>query len=202
MVEIKNLSFNYDNKIIFKETDFQWLKNEITVISGPNGSGKTTFGKLLSGIILPDKKKKHKLIKEKILFLPQDLDNYILSDNYGDNQIFRKNAGLDSGSEAFKIIEYFIDYKKVPYSCLSFGEKKLLSYFLYYASNYDGYIFDEPFSSLKGEPEKIMLKLIELIKEKNKYLLIISPEENFDYFREKKKWIIKDNRLLELKNEL
>ena len=50
MISIKNLSFSYDDKIIFNNLNLT-IKNNITTIIGLNGSGKSTLIKILSGLL-------------------------------------------------------------------------------------------------------------------------------------------------------
>ena len=59
MLNIKNLSCGYGNKLILKEVSFVAKQGEIVCILGPNGSGKTTLIKTIVGLIDP--------IKEDIL---------------------------------------------------------------------------------------------------------------------------------------
>ena len=47
MIEIKNLSYSIKNQELFKDLSFSIKENEWLAIIGPNGSGKTTFLKLL-----------------------------------------------------------------------------------------------------------------------------------------------------------
>ena len=65
MLSIKNLSKSFskkkylfskgaEHKKIIKNLSFETSNSSITFVQGPNGTGKTTFLKLLSGIILAD----------------------------------------------------------------------------------------------------------------------------------------------------
>lgn len=47
----KNLSCNYGKKVIFEGLDFSLEKGKILSILGPNGSGKTSFLKMILGLI-------------------------------------------------------------------------------------------------------------------------------------------------------
>ena len=56
-IELKNVSFNYgdENREIFKDLNFKISVGEIIGIEGENGTGKSTFLKVLSGLIKPSK---------------------------------------------------------------------------------------------------------------------------------------------------
>jgi iron complex transport system ATP-binding protein len=52
--EIKNLSFCYGEKIILRNFSCEIRSGEFLGVLGPNGCGKTTLIKLLSGVLVPD----------------------------------------------------------------------------------------------------------------------------------------------------
>jgi len=54
ILEAHNLGKSFDNKVIVKNFDYKFKKNERVGIVGPNGAGKTTFLKLLTKEIRPD----------------------------------------------------------------------------------------------------------------------------------------------------
>ena len=56
-IELKNVSFNYgdENRKIFEDLNFKISVGEIIGIEGENGAGKSTFLKILSGLIKPSK---------------------------------------------------------------------------------------------------------------------------------------------------
>lgn len=49
IIKINDLSFSYDDKVIFKNLNLDIKENTITTIVGPNSCGKTTLVKILSG---------------------------------------------------------------------------------------------------------------------------------------------------------
>ncbi|MER2261354.1 MAG: heme ABC transporter ATP-binding protein [Psychrobacillus sp.] len=53
MLEIKNISGGYNQKLVVHDVSFQVSKGEMLGILGPNGSGKSTLLKLMSGILTP-----------------------------------------------------------------------------------------------------------------------------------------------------
>lgn len=53
MLEVKNISGGYDQKLVVEDVSFQVSKGEMLGILGPNGSGKSTLLKLMSGILTP-----------------------------------------------------------------------------------------------------------------------------------------------------
>lgn len=52
-IDVRNLSFSYDNRVILNEINLSFNKGRFYSIIGPNGSGKSTFIKNISKIIEP-----------------------------------------------------------------------------------------------------------------------------------------------------
>ena len=54
MLEINNLNKSFDFNYILHDINLHVSENEIVQISGINGSGKSTFLKIISGILKPE----------------------------------------------------------------------------------------------------------------------------------------------------
>jgi iron complex transport system ATP-binding protein len=52
-IKIENLSFAYNEDLVLKSIDLEFVKSGFTSIVGPNGSGKSTLLKQISGILKP-----------------------------------------------------------------------------------------------------------------------------------------------------
>lgn len=52
-LEIEELNFSYDEKLVLEDVGFELEKGEILSIIGPNGSGKSTFLKCINQILSP-----------------------------------------------------------------------------------------------------------------------------------------------------
>ena len=53
-IEMKNVSFSYDENLIIKKANVTISQGDFVGIIGPNGGGKTTFLKLIMGLITPN----------------------------------------------------------------------------------------------------------------------------------------------------
>lgn len=53
-VELKNLCKSYGDKVLIKDFNYIFLKNDRVGIIGPNGSGKSTLMKIMVGLVQPD----------------------------------------------------------------------------------------------------------------------------------------------------
>ena len=54
LVEITNLTFSHDERLIFKGVNIEVRRGKITAIMGPSGSGKTTLLSLIGALATPD----------------------------------------------------------------------------------------------------------------------------------------------------
>ncbi len=83
MLQTKNLTLAYNNKIVVENLDLEIPKGKITALVGPNGSGKSTILKALARALKPKKGKVYldgediyqklsKQVAKQIVLLPQD----------------------------------------------------------------------------------------------------------------------------------
>lgn len=72
MLELKDVCFNRDNKMILNNVNLNIEANKFVAITGPNGSGKSTLAKMIMGIEKPD--------SGKILFKGQDITNMTIDE--------------------------------------------------------------------------------------------------------------------------
>lgn len=54
LIEVKNLSFNRGDRVIYDQVNLKIRKGQITAIMGPSGTGKTTLLRLIGGQLTPD----------------------------------------------------------------------------------------------------------------------------------------------------
>ena len=112
-----NYSFDNDNKYIINNFSANFNSSEISVISGANGSGKTTIAKLLMGLINPEsgdilldetnlEKISLQWYKNQVAYIPEDvevlnssiLNNILISNpDLNEQEVSRllQNVGLD-----------------------------------------------------------------------------------------------------------
>ena len=50
VLDVKNISFSYEDELIFEDISFSIEKGDVLCILGPNGTGKTTLIKCLNRI--------------------------------------------------------------------------------------------------------------------------------------------------------
>lgn len=100
IVEVENLSLKIGKKKVLNNIRLQLRKGEAVMISGRNGSGKTTFLKCLANVIFPDKGTitySEEVSKEKIGFIS---DQVSLLENYSLKQ------GIDFHKDVYQIKDF------------------------------------------------------------------------------------------------
>lgn len=55
LIEVKNLSFNRGERVIYDDVSLKIRRGQITAIMGPSGTGKTTLLRLIGGQLIPDR---------------------------------------------------------------------------------------------------------------------------------------------------
>lgn len=176
LVQIKNLNFAYDNKVIFNDFDFtMYGKTRIRLI-GKNGSGKTTLLKLIAGDLQPQFGEIK--VFGKIAYLNQDLSlldkNKSIVENIMDiSNVLKHDAHAIAANFGFR---GDLSNKKV--GVLSGGEllKATLAAVLGSTEQPDLLILDEPTNNLE-------IKSIAILEDAlNQYtgaILLVSHDEMF-----------------------
>ena len=126
MIKVENVSFKYKNSdtMILDNLNFEVKDGETIAIVGQNGSGKSTIGKLISGIIklkqgnitIDGLKLKDKKIQDKIGIVFQNPENQIIFNNIYDELSFSLK-GLEKAEIEKRIensLENFNSLQYVP----------------------------------------------------------------------------------------
>ena len=183
MISINNLSFSYrKNKKIFDNLNFEQSKGSISGLFGKNGAGKSTFLKLLVGLLNPENGEikvnnfepfqKNPDFLTDIFFIP-DEDIYIPSSTINKyvkaTAPFYKNFDYNKIEKIMKEFEIEGDSK---INQLSNGQKKkfLVSFAL--ATNCSVLIFDEPTNGLDIPSKSLFRKILAGSIEKDQLVLI------------------------------
>lgn len=212
---IKDLSFSYDRKIILKSLNEKFLPGEISIIAGPNGSGKTTFLKAIMNLV--------KVKKNKIFLKGRDIHSYSTSERARHMGYVAQNMSRDFDFTVYEIVEMGrYPYKKdwntlddIKYinrameltdieelsdrsvNTLSGGELQRVLLARALAGNPDHLILDEPSSNLDIKHNIEIMRLIsKLTKELNITTIMVLHDLNSILHYGDKVVLLKDGEIL------
>ena len=183
-ITLKNINYSVNNKSFFKNLSTDISINGITVILGPNGSGKTLLTKIIKGLIKPEsgelsiklngKTPKTGYLSQNIIFLRRNVFNNL---SYPlEIKGFKKKM-------INKRIEFLLKYfgfsskEKISARSLSEGNKQYLSFIRTLVSKPNLLILDEPSSNLDMRFTKKVENF--LIKERNRIKIIMVTHDLF-----------------------
>lgn len=162
-----NVKKTYDGKVVLDIEHIEFCEKKIYAIVGENGSGKSTFAKIISGIEKSDNKISNKY---RIGYMPQK--PYIFDMSLEKNIRLGNSVSENKINEIIKDLD--IEYLKGKNSKkFSGGEQQKVALARLLIDDYDIVVLDEPTSAMD---EKSVIRSEEIIKKylKNKTIIIIT----------------------------
>ena len=192
MLNLKNINYEIDGKSIIKDINYSFEKGNIYLLTGPNGGGKTSLGKIITGLYPTD--------TGKITFRGKDITNLSISEraqrgiSYGfQSPIYFKGLTvrdiltLSSGNSDYKSLSSLLaqvglcalDYLDRDLDDrLSGGEIKRIEIASVLAKkDTQLFIFDEPEAGIDLWSFKELLAIFEKLKSQKKTIIIVSHQE-------------------------
>ncbi|MEO9870115.1 cyclic peptide export ABC transporter [Ekhidna sp.] len=194
ILRFENLKFQYrtskhENPITFGPLNVSFKKNNITFIIGGNGSGKTTFTKILTGLYIPTEGKIHyydQQIEESNLISYRDLFSSYFTDSHVFEYLSHIEQGfLNDNAEdyiAMLQMEHKVSLEKNKFSTtkLSYGQKSRLGLIANMLDNKDIYVFDEWAANQDPYFKGIFYhEILPFLKKQGKTVIVISHDEKY-----------------------
>lgn len=189
MIEIKNLYKNFSSLPVLSSLSFKIPQESIWILYGPNGTGKTTLLKILTGLILPNQG----TITYTALNPKTDLSFSPCTDHGFYPQLSGKEnleffaALFQLSSAAFtayldELSAYLMpDDLSKPYQTYSSGMKQKLSIIRAFLKPAEVFLLDEPTRNLDSKSTEGLLRLIQNYQKKQKtFITATHQKELFD----------------------
>lgn len=179
VIETANIEKSYNGLQVLKNVSIDLQKGQVIAIAGPNGCGKTTFLKILSGIENPDSGKLY--VRGKIGLIPQDnllFPWFNVRKNISLGLKFRKvkrdiqELKIKEISEKLGIASYLKEY---PLR-LSGGTAKKVAIARALVLDPDILLLDEPFAGLDIESVATLKDSILMLKKSGMSMIIVSHQ--------------------------
>lgn len=186
-VEIKNVSFNYDQQLALENINLTIEEKDFIAIIGPNGGGKSTLLKIILGLLTPDKGevkvfgRKPENARDILGYLPQrpdfDLDfpidvfKTVLMARY--HGVFKGYTDEDKEItlQALQDVE-MQDFKDRQISRLSGGQIQRVLIARALAREPKLLLMDEPMASIDPGMQNSFYQLIARLKDKMALILV------------------------------
>ncbi len=191
MIKIQNLYYNVGKNKILEDINLKIDKNEIVVIIGENGCGKTTLLKAISQLTKYKgtislggedlSKFKYKARAREISYLPQNClrTNIKVSTLIKHGRFPHLNFGEELGQNDFKKIDEAISLTGIGHILhknvteISGGERQLAYLTMVLAQDTDIVLLDEPNTFLDISHQLFLLNIIKKMKDNGKTIIIV-----------------------------
>lgn len=212
MIQVKNLSFKYEEHLVLTDLNLEIKEGSFTAIIGANGSGKSTLVKHFNALLLPSKgsvsvegidtKKNQFEVRKKVGFVFQDFDSQIVYPVVEEDIAFGlENLGLP-GADIKKIVNETLDrlnikkLAKLNVNTLSLGQKQLVALAGVLVMRPRCIVFDEPTTMLDPVNKKNILSIIKELNEKDKLTIIMVTNALDDLSYANRVIVLKEGRII------
>lgn len=201
LIELNNLSFEYEDSIALKDINLLINNGECIGIEGDNGSGKTTLIKIINGLIfsssgsyffdgekVSEKTMKNddfsKKLHQRIGYVFQNPETQLFCGSVREEIEFglrQMNLSEDEINTRCEDVMELMGVKeienKAPYH-LSGGEKKKTAFAAILAMNPEILVLDEPMNGLDRKSKEKLMNFLRAWKTAGKTLIIATHDEN------------------------
>lgn len=173
---VKHLCKSFGDEDVLLDVSFVCYRNERVALIGQNGAGKSTFIKIIMGLLPPDSGTIIRDEKLNIGYYSQEKESF--DEDQTILEMMRKHTEFDDNKIRPLLARFLFSGNKVHQKIekLSGGEKTRLSIARLLSRNHNMLILDEPTTYLDVMSQRIIL---EALKNYKGTLLIVSHTEGF-----------------------
>jgi biotin transport system ATP-binding protein len=179
-IELQGVGHAYGDRVVLAGLDLRLTEHRIGVV-GANGSGKSTFARLLNGLVLPtagrvlvdglDTATATREVRRRVGFVFQDPDAQIVHPTVAEDAGYGlENQGVPADERAERVAEVLAryglaDHADHPAHLLSGGQKQLLAVAGVLVMRPSRVVFDEPTTLLDLVNARRVHRLVESLEQ-------------------------------------
>ncbi|HED6586709.1 TPA: multidrug ABC transporter permease/ATP-binding protein [Campylobacter coli] len=209
-ISFKNTSFSYDDNFHLNPVNLELKKGELIFLIGKNGSGKSTFCMLLTGLFKPSE---GEIFIDDMKIDDNNLDVYrsLVSAVFSDFHLFTKTLAKEKFADEEKITSWleFLELKgktrvedhELVLTKLSTGQKKRLAMLIALLEERDILVLDEWAADQDPVFRRFFYKkLLPLLKEQGKTIFAITHDDAY-FDSADRIFLAEEGNISELKGE-
>ncbi|HED6597256.1 TPA: multidrug ABC transporter permease/ATP-binding protein [Campylobacter coli] len=209
-ISFKNTSFSYDDNFHLNPVNLELKKGELIFLIGKNGSGKSTFCMLLTGLFKPSE---GEIFIDDMKIDDNNLDVYrsLVSAVFSDFHLFTKTLAKEKFADEEKITSWleFLELKgktrvedhELVLTKLSTGQKKRLAMLIALLEERDILVLDEWAADQDPVFRRFFYKkLLPLLKEQGKTIFAITLDDAY-FDSADRIFLAEEGNISELKGE-
>lgn len=178
MIKIENISKQFKKNMLFSDVKFNVESGKLVHIKGQNGSGKSTFFKIICDIMEPDS---GKIILDKNVAIGAVIENsgFIENENvfYNLKYLYDLKNSFDEEKVRSLCERFNLNlYSKVKLKNYSVGMRQKVAIIQAVMEDQNLILFDEPTRGLDVDAIDQFFKLIVELKKQNKTIFIASHD--------------------------
>jgi biotin transport system ATP-binding protein len=188
VIEVRGVSHWFGDHQVLAGVSLELRERRIAVI-GANGSGKSTFARLLNGLVIPtegrvtvdglDTRKQGREVRRRVGFLFQDPDSQIVMPTVAEDLAFGLRQHRLAKPEIERRVEAALaayglsEFRDHPAHLLSGGQKQLLAIAAVLVTEPRYVVFDEPTTLLDLRNKRLVTRLI---RELDEHVVVVSHD--------------------------
>jgi branched-chain amino acid transport system ATP-binding protein len=191
MLKVEHVTTGYGKKQVLTDVSFSVEKGDVVLLTGGNGSGKSTVLKCIYGLLQPWNEEgkiifegeditgihSSELIRKGIVYMPQKRNVF---EEFTVEENLLTSAGIYPKTEAKERIEKVFELlpvleamrKRTPFH-MSGGEKQLLAFGNVLVHSPKLVLLDEPFAGVDAENSEVLRNCIADLQKKNVTFVIV-----------------------------
>jgi len=193
MLKVEHITTGYGKKQVLTDVSFSVERGDVVLLSGGNGSGKSTVLKTIYGLLKPwvdvqegkivfeDRKitalPVSGMIRQGIAYMPQKKNVF---EDFTVEENLSVSAGIYSKADAKKRVDKVFEIlpklkvmrKRTPFH-LSGGEKQLLAFGNVLVHSPKLVLLDEPFAGVDAENSEVFSRCIADLKMRNVTFIVV-----------------------------